>query len=152
MMSIEIERKFLVKEESWRASADAGCLYRQGYLHADPERTVRIRLAGEQAFLTIKGKRTGFSCPEFEYSIPPADAEKLLLLCGKKVLEKTRYRLEWKGLLWEVDCFHGRHEGLVLAEVELTEENQKIRLPPWVGKEVSLDPAYTNAHLAFREI
>ncbi len=147
-MGIEIERKFLVKDDSWRAMADAGTLCRQGYLVAEKGKTVRVRVMGTQAFLTIKGAMNGISRVEFEYKIPIADAEALLVLCGDVVVEKVRHRVALGGKVWEVDVFGGSHAGLVLAEIELESENQPFDLPNWLGEEVSTDSRYLNAVLA----
>jgi CYTH domain-containing protein len=149
-MPTEIERKFLVKNESWRALAD-GVLYRQGYLSVDPERTVRVRTAGERGYVTIKGKTSGISRSEFEYEIPLADATQLLdTLCLQPLIEKRRHRIQHGALLWEVDDFLGVNQGLVVAEVELQDPAQSIDLPEWVGQEVSNDPRYFNANLVAR--
>ena len=146
-MGIEIERKFLVKDDLWIADADSGRVFRQGYLWSDGGMTVRIRVSGEQAFLTIKGPSAGISRQEFEYEIPCADAESLLALCGN-VLEKVRHLVSHAGNVWEVDVFAGANEGLVMAEVELESEGQKFERPEWAGEEVSGDPRYYNAYLA----
>lgn len=147
-MPTEIERKFLVKGTTWKKGA-SGELYRQGYLVADKERTVRVRVAGEEGFLTIKGPSKGLSRAEYEYPIPARDASEMLdTLCPKPLIEKYRYRLEHAGLLWEVDEFLGENRGLTLAEVELADEDQRISLPDWAGEDVSHDPRYYNANLA----
>lgn len=148
-MGTEIERKFLVIGDDWRQKAGPGQPLRQGYLTPQGATSVRIRCAPEEAFLTIKGETHGLARPEFEYEIPVAEAEEMLrTLCIGPPLEKTRYRVEHGGLTWEVDVFSGRHVGLVLAEVELTEAAQHVDLPPWVGAEVTHDPRYRNAALA----
>jgi adenylate cyclase len=147
-MGIEIERKFLVKNDSWRAVADAGQECRQGYLVAEKGKSVRVRIMGEKAFLTIKGETQGITRSEFEYEIPPADAEALLQLCGGAVLEKRRHIVHYGGMDWEVDVFGGTHLGLVLAEIELEEEGQVFEWPDWLGEEVSSNPRYFNAVLA----
>jgi len=149
-MATEIERKFLVRDESWRPGA-SGTQYRQGYLSSEGGRTVRVRTAGEHGYLTIKGPRVGLGRSEFEYLIPVADANQILdELCPRPLIEKIRYRIEYQGLVWEVDEFRGENEGLVLAEVELEHEAQPVALPPWVGEEVSEDPRYYNSNLAKR--
>lgn len=146
-MGIEVERKFLVVTEQWRAGAER-TLFRQGYLNTDRERTVRVRLAGDAAWLTIKGVTEGVSRREFEYAVPPADAEILLdELCLRPLIEKYRYRVQHAGLTWEVDEFLGDNAGLIIAEVELDHPDQAIELPSWVGKEVSDDARYFNANL-----
>jgi adenylate cyclase len=147
-MATEIERKFLVNGDEWR-SLSTGTLYRQGYLSTKKSCTVRVRLAGEQGYLTIKGLTEGFSRPEYEYAIPAEDAQEMLdNLCDRPLIEKTRYKIEAAGLIWEVDEFAGENQGLIIAEVELTDANQTLELPSWIGKEVSDDPRYYNANLA----
>jgi CYTH domain-containing protein len=149
-MPLEIERKFLVVPERWRPPA-RGTHFRQGYLATDPARSIRVRLAGDAAWLTIKGKTTGMTREEFEYAIPAADAGAMLdRLCLQPLIEKTRYRLEVAGVTWEVDVFEGANAGLLLAEVELADEQQSLVLPEWVGREVTADPRYYNASLAER--
>ncbi|NTU60530.1 MAG: CYTH domain-containing protein [Deltaproteobacteria bacterium] len=147
-MGAEIERKFLVRDDRWRAGA-TGTPYRQGYLAADPDRTVRVRLAGTRGYLTVKGRSRGLERAEFEYEIPAADAEELLdRLCLGPLVEKTRYRLEHAGHVWEVDEFAGENQGLLVAEVELGSADERVELPDWAGDEVSGDPRYYNANLA----
>lgn len=146
-MGTEIERKFLVRDDGWRAGA-AGEVYRQGYLASDPERTVRVRVVGEHGYLTVKGKTEGLARAEYEYPIPASDANELLdRLCLKPLIEKTRYRVAHGGHVWEVDEFEGENRGLVVAEVELEDAGETIELPGWVGSEVSDDPRYYNANL-----
>jgi adenylate cyclase len=143
----EIERKFLVRGEPWKQGAP-GVRMRQGYLSLDKERTVRVRVAGEQAWLTIKGEPRGLTRAEFEYEIPLADARRLLdELCHQPILDKTRYRIRHGAHMWEIDVFHGPHEGLVLAEIELASENEAFARPHWIAEEVSGDPRYANANL-----
>ncbi|MEZ4485135.1 MAG: CYTH domain-containing protein [Syntrophotaleaceae bacterium] len=147
-MAIEIERKFLVRDNSWRQGA-VGTTYRQGYLSVDPERTVRVRIAGDQGFLTIKGKTVGMTRSEFEYPIPLADAAQMLdTLCLRPLIEKTRYCVTYSGRTWEVDEFDGDNRGLILAEVELESSGQQVELPSWAGQEVTEDPRYYNASLS----
>ena len=146
-MGREIERKFLLRDDGWRLLAE-GVAYRQGYLSVDTGRVVRVRIAGERGFLTIKGAAVGSVRPEYEYEIPLADARELLdTLCLRPQIEKTRYRVAAHGLVWEVDEFHGDNRGLVLAEVELEAPDQPVELPDWVGEEVTHDPRYSNAAL-----
>jgi CYTH domain-containing protein len=146
-MGKEIERKFLVTSDAWRAGAK-GTLYRQGYLSTHKERTVRVRIAGEQAFLTIKGLTVGTTRAEFEYPIPVADAAQLLdNLCEKPLIEKTRFKVEHAGLVWEIDEFEGVNQGLVVAEVELASETQRFDKPSWAGADVSDDKRYFNSNL-----
>jgi adenylate cyclase len=147
-MAVEIERKFLVKGEAWRSLAP-GTVYRQGYIASEKSRTVRVRIAGEKGYLTIKGSSHGISRLEFEYEIPVTDAAELLdALCDRPLVEKTRRRIPWAGLVWEVDEFSGANQGLVVAEVELSSPEQPISFPEWIGQEVSDDPRYYNAQLA----
>ena len=145
-MATEIERKFLVQGTQWRN--DTGVRFSQGYLNRDKERTVRVRLAGRKAFLTIKGVTRGPSRTEFEYEIPMEDAEQLLKLCDGPIIEKTRYRIVHQGATWEVDEFLGENAGLVIAEIELTSEDQPFSRPPWLGEEVTHDRRYYNSNLA----
>lgn len=145
-MGREIERKFLVSSDDWREGA-RGVLCRQGYLSSAPERVVRVRIMGDGATLTIKGVTAGLTRPEFEYAIPVAEAEELLLLCERPIVEKTRFRINHGGLIWEVDEFHGANAGLILAECELEAEDQAIIAPDWVGEDVSGDSRYYNANL-----
>ena len=146
-MGKEIERKFLVVGDAWRQLA-TGTMYRQGYLSTVKERTVRVRTIGDQGYLTIKGITTGVSRTEFEYPIPVAHANAMLDdLCERPLIEKHRYQIDFSGLIWEVDEFHGDNQGLILAEVELAEENQQFDKPEWIGVEVSGDPRYFNSNL-----
>jgi adenylate cyclase len=146
-MGTEIERKFLVTGDEWRAMA-TGVFYSQGYLCLEKERTVRVRIAGDKAFLTVKGKSSGISRMEYEYPIPLEDARVLLAqLCVKPVIEKKRYRIHYKGFVWEVDEFFGENEGLLVAEIELAAEDQEFEKPSWIGAEVSSDRRYANAGL-----
>jgi adenylate cyclase len=147
-MAIEIERKFLVKHEGWRSLAE-GTPYRQGYIASSQGRTVRVRQVGNQGYLTIKGPSQGNSRAEFEYSIPLEDAEFMLnSLCPAPLIEKHRYKIKWGELIWEVDEFFGENQGLIVAEVELTDEHQILELPDWIGQEVSDDPRYFNVNLS----
>jgi CYTH domain-containing protein len=148
-MATEIERKFRVIGDAWRQYAGSGKRYRQGYLSIEPERTVRVRTVNdEQGFVTIKGKAVGTRRSEFEFAIPYDDAEDMLdTLCLRPLIEKIRYRIAHAGLVWEVDEFTGDNDGLIVAEVELTDENQHIDMPDWVGKDVSDDSRYYNANL-----
>ena len=147
-MAFEIERKFLVNEKKISAQIlKAGEKISQGYLCTEPARTVRIRIKGGQGFLTIKSVNVGIVRKEFEYPIPLEDAQELLKLCEPNILEKIRYKVDYKGKIWEVDIFCGRHEGLILAEVELSTTNEIVTLPDWIEKEVSNDPQYFNSNL-----
>jgi CYTH domain-containing protein len=146
-MGREIERKFLVRGDSWRALAK-GTTYRQGYLNSVKERTVRLRMAGDKAYLTIKGLTVGASRMEFEYEIPPTDCNTMLdALAERPLIEKKRYKISFDGLCWEIDEFSGENAGLIVAEVELESEDQAFKKPDWVGDEVTGDPRYFNANL-----
>ena len=144
-MGTEIERKFLVVGDQWR-SLGQGNRYCQGYLSTRP--TVRVRIAGDQGYLTIKGPSDGVSRAEFEYGIPLGDAQTMLAtLCQRPFVEKVRTKIPIDGLVWEVDEFMGDNHGLILAEVELTAADQAFEIPSWIGIEVSGDPRYFNSYL-----
>ena len=146
-MGIEIERKFLVKDETWRTLA-RGKKYLQGYLSSNKDRTVRIRTIGNKGYLTIKGIAKGAVRVEYEYEIPAAEARAMLNdLCEKPLIEKIRYKIEYYGLVWEVDEFHGENQGLIIAEVELEFKDQKFEKPEWIGAEVTGDSKYFNSNL-----
>jgi CYTH domain-containing protein len=145
-MGTEIERKFLVTGDGWRQGA--GVAYAQGYLNRDPQRTVRVRIAGDRAFLTVKGASNGATRAEFEYEIPLEDASKLMELSDGPVVTKRRRVIEHAGSTWEVDEFEGENAGLVVAELELESENQAYAKPDWLGREVTDDPRYYNSSLA----
>jgi adenylate cyclase len=145
-MALEIERKFLVKEGTWRI--ERGTTYRQGYLSSVKERTVRVRIIDIKGYLTVKGISRGAVRVEYEYEIPIAEAVAMLNdLCEKPIIEKMRFKIEFKGLVWEVDEFFGENQGLIVAEVELESEDQTFTKPEWVGEEVTSDPKYFNANL-----
>jgi len=146
-MGTEIERKFLLKDDSWRSRA-MGTKYRQGYLNSTRERTVRVRTIDDKGFLTIKGINRGATRVEYEYEIPVAEAEAMLgELCEKPLIEKCRYKIEYRDLIWEVDEFFGENQGLIMAEVELESEDQRYEKPQWIGEEVTGDPKYFNSNL-----
>ena len=146
-MGKEIERKYLINDDSWRQGA-SGTTYRQGYLSTVKERTVRVRTIDSKGFLTIKGITIGATRREYEYEISTADANEMLdELCEKPIIEKTRFKIPHAGLTWEIDEFAGVNQGLIVAEVELEREDQNIDFPPWVGEEVSGDPRYFNSNL-----
>lgn len=148
-MPSEIERKYLVDLAAWHPR-DAGTPYRQGYLSSQAERVVRVRIEGDAARLTIKGKTVGVTRAEFEYPIPLADAPALLALCEQPLIDKIRHKETHGGKVWEIDVFHGANEGLVIAEIELASEDEAFERPAWVGAEVSSDPRYYNANLIAR--
>lgn len=145
-MAVEIERKFLVIGQPWLQVP--GVVFRQGYLNRDKARTVRVRVAGDAAFLTIKGVSVGATRAEFEYPIPLADAEALLTLCEGPLIEKTRHVLTHAGMAWELDVFAGDNAGLVVAEVELQSEDLVFAHPDWLGEEVTQEARYFNSNLA----
>ncbi len=148
-MGREVERKFLVTGEGWRAHARPGVRMRQGYLASDPACSVRVRIEGDRARLNIKSATLGVERLEYEYDIPVRDAEEMLAhLCTTPPVEKVRYRVPWGGHEWEVDVFEGANAGLVLAEIELARPDEPFERPPWVGEEVSHDPRYCNVTLA----
>jgi adenylate cyclase len=146
-MGVEIERKFLPDGDGWRGLGEP-TLMRQGYLSADPVRTVRVRIAGERALITIKSKSTGATRGEWEYEIPVADAAELLeRLCEQPLVEKVRHRIPHAGHIWEVDEFQGENAGLVVAEIELGSEDEAFEKPDWIGQEVTGDKRYYNSSL-----
>lgn len=147
-MAIEIERKFLTNQLVKKAlMAERGNYIKQGYLTTDPDKTVRIRISNELAFITIKGK--GYvSRPEFEYEIPLEEAIQMLDLFAGQIIEKTRYKIEFKNYTWEVDVFHGENEGLILAELEIGSEEEEFPVPAWIYKEVTGDKRYYNSYLS----
>lgn len=146
-MGKEIERKFLVRGNAWK-TLGLGLPMRQGYLSTDPDRVVRVRIEGDAATLTIKGRSIGVTRGEWEYPIPLADAEEMLAqLCLRPLVEKIRYRIRQHQMLWEVDEFLGENTGLVVAEIELTSEDQAFIKPEWVGDEVTDNARYFNSSL-----
>ncbi|MCC2970541.1 CYTH domain-containing protein [Massilia sp. IC2-476] len=146
-MGVEIERKFLLSGEDWRAQGEP-VLLRQGYLCSDPVRTVRVRIEGEAGVLTIKSKSTGATRGEWEYPIPLLEAQELLdRLCERPLVEKYRRRIAHAGFTWEVDEFLGENAGLVVAEIELPSEDAQFEKPAWVGQEVTGDKRYYNSSL-----
>lgn len=148
-MAKEIERKYLVNDDSYKVMAVKAVAIKQSYLNRDPQCTVRVRIKGNQGFLTVKGITVGATRDEWEYPIPASDAEEMAeRLTGGWRIDKTRYIVEYGGFIWEVDEFHGRHDGLVVAEVELPSEHTAVKLPPFVGQEVTGDSRYYNSTLA----
>jgi CYTH domain-containing protein len=147
LVKTEIERKFLVTGTAWKKGL-RGSRLRQGYLAIEPQRQVRVRTAGDEAWLTIKGRAEGMRRLEFEYPLPLAHAERLLdELCQLPIIDKTRYEVLLGSHTWEIDEYHGANAGLVVAEIELGAEDEHFTLPEWVGKEVTHDPRYANASL-----
>jgi adenylate cyclase len=146
-MHTEIERKFLVNTDLWEPQ-DGGEYYKQGYISANAKRVVRVRVAGQRAYLCIKSLVSNITRHEFEYEIPVDDAELLLeQFCKKPLVEKYRHKETHYGKLWEIDVFHAENDGLVVAEIELESESEEIDLPPFVTREVSTDQRYFNFNL-----
>ena len=145
-MGMEIERKFLLSNDDWR-TLGVPIHYAQGYLVADGERTVRVRIAGTEGFLTIKGKSKGFSRKEFEYKVPVDAALEMLGLCNFPTIEKYRTKIGYEGKIWEIDEFEGENKGLIVAEIELNSEDETFAVPPWIGQEVTGDGRYFNSCL-----
>ena len=147
-MAKEIERKFLVAGEFRQDAVDSFHLV-QGYISADPDRTVRVRIKGDQGYLTIKGRSSvdGLSRYEWEKEIPVEEARELMALCGPGVIDKTRYLVPCGGHVFEVDEFYGSNQGLILAEIELEEEQEAFQKPLWLSEEVTGDPRYYNSML-----
>ncbi|TDD99819.1 CYTH domain-containing protein [Flavobacterium cellulosilyticum] len=147
---LEIERKFLVTSDAFKNEAFAKNRITQGYLSSIPERTVRVRLKGEHGFLTIKGasNETGLSRYEWEKEIPVEEAQNLILLCEKGIIDKTRFEVRLGSHIFEVDEFYGENEGLLIAEVELTSETESFEKPSWLGQEVTNDKRYYNSYLS----
>jgi adenylate cyclase len=144
----EIERKFLVADERWRAQATRQVRYRQGYLANSSTCSVRVRVSDQSAHLNIKTATLDIVRAEYEYAIPLADGEELLALCEDSLVEKRRHFVEHSGLTWEIDVFEGENEGLVVAEIELERVDAEFEHPPWLGEEVSHDARYYNVYLA----
>ncbi len=146
-MATEIERKFLVKTDEYKQLAN-GILYRQGYLSTDPEFVNRVRIAGDKAYITTKSKNIGIVRSEFEQETPIEIArQQLSNIDPSSIIEKYRYKITYKGKLWEVDEFLGDNEGLVVAEIELDSESESFEKPSWIGQEVSEDSKYYNSNL-----
>jgi adenylate cyclase len=146
-MALEIERKFLLANERWKTLVDASYTLTQGYLSTNPTSTTRVRIKAGIATLTIKSKNTGIRRSEFEYQIPTEDAQELLALCDGPLIQKTRHTIAVDNHTWEIDEFSGDNSGLVVAEIELSAENEVFIKPEWVGTEVSDDPRYYNSNL-----
>jgi adenylate cyclase len=148
-MGLEIERKFLVRNDNWRTVE--GTPFRQGYLSSNLHRVVRVRTMGERAVLTVKGLSIGAVRREFEYEVPLDDANDILdNLCERPLIEKTRYKVKIAGHTWEIDEFWGENFGLVVAELELQSVDEVFEKPDWLGEEVTDDPRYFNSNLVLR--
>jgi adenylate cyclase len=150
-MGVEIERKFLVKDDSWRGAVMDWFPIVQGYLATTEQVTLRVRIQGTRACVTIKGPMRGISRSEYEYPIPVMDARAMLAeLAVLPVIDKVRYRVRWGAHVWDLDLFGGDNAGLALAEIELERPDEPFERPPWAGLEVTGDPRYSNANLARR--
>ncbi|MEI6890191.1 MAG: CYTH domain-containing protein [Bacteroidales bacterium] len=148
-MGLEIEHKFLVDHAKWsNLPKPAGKLYRQGYLNDEPGKTVRVRIAGDKGFITIKGPTVKTVRKEFEFEIPVSDAKEMLELFSPQQVEKIRYRILFNQKIWEVDVFGGENEGLIMAEIELNHAGETFPIPSWISQEVTEDPRYYNSCLA----
>lgn len=150
-MGSETERKFLLKNDGWLSEVFKKTLLVQGYLSKDPERTVRVRIAGDEAFLTIKGKPPAdnpLDTPEFEYAVPLDDARAMMRHCLPGTIEKVRHEVMFGGKKWEIDVFAGDNKGLIMAEIELTHADEPFTRPSWLGEEVTHDHRYKNAMLS----
>ena len=147
-MTVEIERRFLIENDKWHQYADEPLLLKQAYLSVEKERTVRVRIVGQRAWLTLKGYISELSRSEFEYEIPLADAEKMMeSMCPFK-MEKNRYRVEFEGFVYEIDEYFGDNAPLIVAEIELPSEDTEFPKPSWLGKEITADGKFTNAYLS----
>ena len=147
-MPTEIERKFLLKDDSWKELSDQGTAYSQGYLMGSKQASVRIRIQGNKAFLNIKSATIDITRQEFEYEIPLDEATEMLeSLCDKPLIKKTRFHLKNENHLWEIDVFEGDNKGLIVAEIELSDKDEVFTKPDWLGKEVSDDARYYNTCL-----
>ena len=152
-MALEIERKFLVADDSWRHSAIRRVHIRDGLVATDNVRKVRIRISDESATIAVKGPRAGITRAEFEYAIPLSDAKEIIqTLPGERVLEKWRHLIPYEGVNWEVDVYEGILKGVVLAEVEMRTPNQKLNLPPWIGQEVTGNPKYKKINMVAERV
>lgn len=150
-MATEIEHKYLVTGDEYRTGSESHTYYKQGYLATNKECVVRVRIAGKKAYLTIKGENRGASRPEYEVEIDVAMAQSMLQeMCSTPIIEKTRYIYPYRGHRWEIDCFHGDNEGLVIAEIELESEDEVYDCPPFLGKNVTGEERYYNSCLAQR--
>ena len=147
-MATEIERKFVVANDTWKAHAVSESRIKQAYLSTGQNAAIRVRIAKGVARLNIKSTKNGINRAEFEYEIPLADGEEIIEVAAlRPYIDKTRFLVPWHGRTWEIDVFHGENAGLVMAEIELESESEEVELPPWAGEEVSEDPRYYNANL-----
>lgn len=150
-MGIEIERKFLVHHDKWALiQKPKGMVIRQGYMHKEPDKTIRVRVKDQESFITIKGKSEGMSRSEYEYAIPLADGNEMLDAFCDAIIDKVRYNITYAGKLWEVDVFTGDNAGLIVAEIELRSEDETFELPDWIDREVTRDKRYFNSNLSVK--
>lgn len=147
-MAIEIERKFLLKNDNWKKQVLSSTVFKQGYLSGSKKASVRVRIEGEQANINIKSMTLSITRQEYEYAIPLNDAQTMLdSLCDKPLVEKVRHIAKYKGHTWEIDEFSGDNQGLIVAEIELKDENEAFEIPEWIGEEVSEQQKYYNVNL-----
>lgn len=146
-MAYEIEHKYLVVNDSFKKMATGKIHICQGYLNRDPDRTVRIRTMGSKGFITVKSRNNGDKRLEFEYEIPESDVKEMFKFAEPGIIEKTRYLVPFEGLIWEVDEFHGSLNGVIVAEVELPDDGTIYRKPPFIGADITGQPAYYNSNL-----
>lgn len=147
-MTIEIERRFLLKDDSWRAEAGEPEMMRQGYLSVDKKCTIRVRIIGRKAWLTLKGYISDTTRSEFEYEIPITHAEQMMQTMCPFKLEKHRYKIEYRGFMFEIDEYFGDNAPLVVAELELPGEGVPFEKPDWLGEEITSNGKFTNAYLS----
>lgn len=146
-MALEIERKYLINKDLLDLSNAKGVSIKQGFIINSIENVVRVRLKGEKAFLTLKSRQHSFTRKEFEYEIPVKDTLELFDQMIVDVIDKTRYKINYEGHIWEVDVFYGNNAGLIIAEIELNSEDEQFKKPNWLGKEVTFDMRYCNSNL-----
>ena len=147
-MGVEIERKYLVNHELWaKVKPQKSISIKQSYLSRDPEKTIRLRVADDKGYITIKGPTKGIARKEFEYEIPGEEADELMREFTTDVIEKIRHHVVFENKLWEVDEFKGENEGLIIAEIELESEDETVELPNWIAEEVTTDKRYANSNL-----
>ncbi len=149
-MALEIERRFLLSSDTWRASVTRSTRITQGYLAITEDAVIRVRVRGENGYVTIKSRDGGLARDEFEYAIPLGDARSLLKLCGQRILEKVRHEVPFAGYCWEIDEYAQPFEGLIVAEVELQCESDDPARPAWIGEEITHNTSFSNAALAER--
>ncbi len=146
-MPLEIEKKYLLKNDSWKKEVISENKIIQGYLNSNKDRTVRVRITNKKGYLTIKSKSKGSVRSEFEYEIPVSEATELIELCEKPILAKTRYLVKRANHLWEIDIFEQENKGLEVAEIELKSKDEFFEIPEWIGEEVTHDSRYFNSQL-----